>query len=173
MPAQKKIGRRIYLRQLTLADATPEYCQWLNDPEVNQYLETRQSNIQQLKDYIQEKIDDPNSYFLGIFDTENDKHIGNVKLEIIKPKEKRADFGILIGNKDYWGGGIGTEATILTLDYAFNDLGLNEVELGVLTQNKRGIRTFEKAGFKLTEIKKNYTSHDGVSHDAVMMEIKK
>src|SRR3989344_2262706 len=106
-------GERIYLRALTLADASPEYCAWLNDPEVNEYLETRQSTISELKTYIQKQIDDPNAIFVGIFDKVNDVHIGNIKLEPIDWQKKKAIFGILLGNKNYWGKGIGTEATEL------------------------------------------------------------
>ncbi|MBI3290811.1 GNAT family N-acetyltransferase [Candidatus Falkowbacteria bacterium] len=173
MELVKKIGNRIYLRPLVIDDASQKYCDWLNDPEVNIYLETRKSTVEDLKSYIKQKLNDTNSCLLGIFDKANDKHIGNVKLEIINQIKKRADFGIILGDKSYWGQGIGTEATKLAVDYAFNELSLDEVELGVLDQNKRGQKAFAKAGFKITEVKKNFTNHDGTIYDAVMMEIKK
>lgn len=167
------VGERVYLRALTLADASPEYCAWLNDKEVNEYLETRQSTIDDLKAYIQKQIDDPNAIFVGIFDKANDTHIGNLKLEPIEWEKKKAIFGILLGNKNYWGKGIGTEATELIVHYAFDTVGLEEIELGVIAENKRAIRSYERAGFKVTGVRKKAINHGGVLYDDVVMGIKK
>ncbi|PIS05302.1 MAG: GNAT family N-acetyltransferase [Candidatus Buchananbacteria bacterium CG10_big_fil_rev_8_21_14_0_10_42_9] len=171
--AKKIVGERVYLRELTLADATQEYCDWLNDPEVNYYLETRQSTISELEKYIQKQIDDPNSFFVGIFDNTNDLHIGNIKLEPIEWDKKVATFGILIGNKDYWNKGIGTEATNLIVRHAFEEMQLDEIKLGVIDLNKRAIRAYEKVGFKMTGVRKNAIDHDGQKFDDVIMTIKK
>ncbi len=170
---KKILSKRIYLRELTLDDASHKYCSWLNDPEVNKYLETHKSTIKELKKYIQKQIDDPNSFFVGIFDKKNDKHIGNIKLEPIDWKKRKVIFGILIGNKNYWGKSIGTEATKLIVDYAFNELNLTEIELGVISENKAAIRVYEKVGFKIVGIKKNAVDHEGVLYDDVIMVIKK
>ena len=48
------VGNRIYLKVLTENNATEEYCSWLNDAEVNRYLETRKTTIQELKEYLTE-----------------------------------------------------------------------------------------------------------------------
>ncbi len=146
-------GKRIYLRLLTINDASQEYCQWLNDSEVNKYLETKNTTIQELREYIQERIDSPNALFFGIFDKE--KHIGNIKLEPIFWERKKVIFGFIIGDKKYWGKGIGTEATKLIVDFVFNFLNLDEVELGVLPQNKAAVRVYEKVGFiKVPNVKR-------------------
>ena len=166
-------GKRIYLRELVLDDATAEYCSWLNDPAVNKYLETRQAAIEDLKAFIQKQIDNPNSFFVGIFDKSNDKHIGNIKLEPIDWDKKKAALGILIGNKEYWGKGIGTEATKLMIDYAFNRLGLNEIGLGVISENMPARKMYERVGFEVVEVKKNAIDHDGKLYDDVIMAIKK
>lgn len=166
-------SKRIYLRELTQDDASAEYCGWLNDPVVNKYLETRQSTIKDLKKYIQKQIDDPNAIFFGIFDKKNNAHIGNIKLEPINWRKKRTEFGILLGNKDYWGKGIGTEATELIVQHAFNFLGFKKVALSVIATNKRAIRVYEKVGFKVVGVKKESLNHDGVLYDDVIMAINK
>ncbi len=145
-------GKRIYLRTLSEKSATKEYCGWLNNPEVNQYLETREATTAGLKKYIEKKNRNPNCLFLGIFFKENQKHIGNIKLEPIDFKNRKATIGILIGEKDYWGRGIGAEATALLVDYGFKDLNLKEINLGVRAQNKAAIRVYEKVGFKVEKI---------------------
>src|SRR3989344_9686346 len=128
---EKFLGKSLYLRQLEESDASQEYCDWLNDPEVNKFLETRQASVADLKTYIRQKQNDPNALFLGVFDQRGDVHIRNVKLEPIDWSRKSAVFGIMIGSKAYWGRGVGTEVTRLTLDFAFKKLGLNEVELEI------------------------------------------
>ncbi|RYG86054.1 N-acetyltransferase, partial [bacterium] len=53
-----------------------------------------------------------------------------------------------LGERDAWNSGLGTEATRLTLDYAFNALGLWNVLLRVVATNGRAIKAYERAGFK-------------------------
>jgi len=148
-------GNRIYLRKLDEKDATQEYCDWLNDPEVNKYLETREATIKGLRQYIKDKNKDPNCLFLGIFLKENEKHIVNIKLEPVDFKNKKVIFlGMLIGDKKYWGKGIGTDATKLLVNWAFDNLKLEEIKLGVLSENTAAIKVYTKAGFQLDTIEK-------------------
>jgi len=144
-------GKTIYLKTLDQNNATEEYCSWLNDSEVNQYLETKKATIDQLKSYIEKNNENQSCLFFGIFFKENQKHIGNIKLEPIDFEKHKATIGILIGDKDYWGRGIGTEAITLLVDYGFNNLKLEEIDLGVISENKAAIRVYEKVGFKIKE----------------------
>ncbi len=166
-------GERIYFRSLTASDATHTYKEWLNHPKVNQYLETRNATLESLKAYISEKNKRQDCLFLGVFDKSNDAHIGNLKLEPIDKKEKKATFSILIGDMVYWGKGIGTEATDLIVDYAFNKLGMDVVDLGVISENKPAIRVYEKVGFRVRTIEKNKMKHGNRYYDKVVMEITK
>jgi len=167
----KKIyGERIYLRQLTEADASSNYSSWLNDHEVNKYLATRKITINELRKYIKEKNASGSCLLLGIFCKE--EHIGNIKLEAIDHKKGTAEMGILIGNKNYWGKGIGKEATKLVLDYAFGELNLNEICLGVVSGNKAAIKLYEDVGFETRKINKKARNHDGVVFDEIIMTIR-
>lgn len=74
--------------------------------------------------------------------------IGTVGLYNITYRDGRADFGILIGEADARGQGYGTEATLLTLDYAFTALGLRNVALTVGEWNIAGQRAYANAGFR-------------------------
>jgi len=167
----KILGKRVYLRELQEENATKEYCGWLNSKEVNKYLETRRSTIPKLKKYIRKQIEDQHSFFVGIFDKENDKHIGNIKIEPIDFVKKVGTYGILIGDTNYWKKGIGTEATKLIIDYCFRVLKLDKIDLGVITNNKKAIRCYEKSGFKVDKIKKKAVRHGKVVFDEVLMSI--
>ena len=151
-------GERIYFRTLTEKDASRRYCQWLNDPQVNQYLETKVATITGLKKYIKAKNKDPNCLFLGIFSKKNNQHIGNIKLEPLDFKKKKAFLGVLIGDKNYWGKGIGTEATKLIVDYCFYKLNLNKAEAAMIAENIGSFKIHEKLGFKVDKIENNIIS---------------
>jgi len=166
-------GERIYLKIMQEENATVDYCDWLNDVVVNKYLETRSVTIKELKKYIKEKLVDDNCLFFGIFMKIDNRHIGNLKLEPINWQKKTAVFGILIGDKNYWGKGVGTEATKLAIDFSLNSLGLNELELGVISKNTGAIKVFKKSGFKVVEILEKEMNHDGVLYDKVVMKVKK
>ncbi len=74
--------------------------------------------------------------------------LGTTALHGIDGRNRTAVFGILIGEAAARGQGFGTEATRLTLDYAFAALGLHSVMLTVAGFNLAGQRAYEKAGFK-------------------------
>jgi len=171
--AKKISGDRIYLKELTLVYITEEYCNWINDPEVNKYLETRKITMRELREYVKNQINDPNSIFFGIFDVENNKHIGNLKLSAIDWKEKKVVFSMVIGNKEYWGKGIGTEATKLAIDFSLNFLNMDRIELGVIKEHEVAKKIYKKLGFKTIRIDKNFYNHDGVWCDRVYMVFKK
>jgi RimJ/RimL family protein N-acetyltransferase len=59
-------------------------------------------------------------------------------------------FRIVIGEKDAWGHGNGTEATRLVMDEAFENLGLDEVRLEVFSHNARAIAAYQRVGFEIT-----------------------
>jgi len=152
--SEKIIGERVYLRKLSLTDVSPSYCGWLNNEEVNKYIGTKSCTMTELKNYVLQKFNNPDCLFMGIFDKKSNLHIGTVKLEPIDWRKKEARFGLLIGNKNYWGKGIGVEATRLVVDYAFSKMGLNRIIVSAYLENKPAVKVYEKSGFKVDEIKK-------------------
>jgi RimJ/RimL family protein N-acetyltransferase len=59
------------------------------------------------------------------------------------------ELGILIGDPDLWGRGVGTEAQRLTIRRAFDELGAHRVVELILADNKRARRVVERLGFEL------------------------
>lgn len=66
-------------------------------------------------------------------------------------RDKKATLGILIGDKNYWGQGLCTEAVKLVVDYAFKNLNLKRVKLVVSPENKAAIQCYLNAGFKIEQ----------------------
>ena len=163
-------GNIVNLRSLTVNDAGEEYMNWLNDPEINQYLESRYSShsIDDIRKFIS-SVSTENNAILGMFDLKNNTHIGNIKLGPINTKHQRADIGLLIGNKSYWGKGIATEAIALVTTFAFDELKLAKVTAGCYANNIGSQKSFFKNGFIIEGVQKNHFFYQGKFVDGIML----
>ncbi len=143
------IGEQVYFRALEEADAT-NYVRWLNDPEVNRTLAAGNFplNIPREQEYIRKLYTDQNGLNLAMVLKDGDRHIGGAGLHDIRQVHRAATFGIVIGEKDCWGKGYGTEAARVMVRHGFETLNLNRISLNVYDFNPRGIRAYEKAGFR-------------------------
>jgi spore coat polysaccharide biosynthesis protein SpsF len=164
---------RTYLRELTPEDATDRYCQWLNDPDVNRFLETRHASIDELRKYVSEKKASSNCVFYGIFVKENNDHIGNVKLEPISYDKKEATIGVLIGDRIWWGRGICTEVVRAVVDYAFSAMKLNKISLGVYSENAAAIKCYENAGFSIEKVEPLAGANGSTKQHGFIMSIER
>lgn len=139
----------IIIRNLTIADINQTYCNWLNEPDVNKYLESRFINwdLPSLRKYFHEK--NKTELMLAIVDSEHNLHIGNIKISSIEKIHKRAELGIIIGDRNYWGKGIATTAIKMVTDYCFTILELHKVTAGAYAENISSIKAFQKNGFTI------------------------
>jgi RimJ/RimL family protein N-acetyltransferase len=83
-----------------------------------------------------------------IFERSTLRPIGFAEWRHIDPARRTADYGIIIGEKDCWGKGYGTETTIMMLEYAFTVLNLHSVLLTTYAYNERAIGAYTRAGFR-------------------------
>src|SRR5256884_4059261 len=165
------IGSQIYLRPLEREDLTDRYLSWLNDPEVNRYLESGlfPSTKADLEQFYQQVAGSQSQVILAIADKGDDRHIGNVKLGPINWVHRKATFGILVGDKEFWRKGIGTEATILTVEYAFFRLNLRKIDLGVYSEHQAAVRSYEKVGFNVEGQLREHVFHEGQYKNCLLM----
>jgi RimJ/RimL family protein N-acetyltransferase len=96
--------------------------------------------------------------------------IGIAELRNIWPQHGSAEFGILIGEKAYWGQGMGTETTRLMLDYAFNVLNLHHIRLSTSSFNTRAQTAYQRAGFRECGRFHEVFLWGGKRYDHVLME---
>ncbi|MDR2190210.1 MAG: GNAT family N-acetyltransferase [Candidatus Peribacteria bacterium] len=80
-------------------------------------------------------------------------------------------MGILIGEVDEHSKGYGTDAIQCLLDYGFNQLNLNSIELHVFDFNAKAKRCYEKCGFKEIGHRRQAYFNNGKYHDAIYMDI--
>lgn len=165
------IGKRIYLKILTVEDNLANYLRWMNDPEVVRFTESKGKvySEQDLLSYIK-SVSNSQNYFFGIFLQKDGRHIGNIKLGNIHSVHKRADIGIIIGEKDLWRHGFGQEAIELLTDHAFKHLNLKKVWAGMFVNNIGSYKTFLKAGFKECGRQKDHSFLEGKFVDGILVE---
>lgn len=164
-------GDRVYLRPLERADLNEKYLAWLNDAEVTRYLETGAfpTTMQDLEKFYAGVTGSRADVMLAIVDRKSDRHIGNAKLGPINWVHRRALFGIMIGEKDFWGKGIGEEVTRLTVDYGFRRLNLNRIGLAVFAEHESAIRCYQAVGFKIEGKFREEMYSEGVYKDRLWM----
>jgi ribosomal-protein-alanine N-acetyltransferase len=156
-------GSKIYLRPLERSDLNATYLGWLNDAEVTRYLETGAfpTTMQDLEKFYQGVTGSRTEVIFAIADGKSHKHIGNVKLGPIDWVHHRAMFGIMIGEKDYWGKGMGEEVTRLIVEYAFSRLNLRRIGLVVFEEHEPAVRCYQKIGFKVEGCLREQMFHEG------------
>jgi RimJ/RimL family protein N-acetyltransferase len=145
-------SKRFYLRELTLKDASPLYLSWLNDIHSRRFIAFRQDSIDELQQYIQSHVDEPNTLFLGIFCKSSHVHIGNVKFFFLDPNKEEFSMGIMIGDENWQGKGVAGEVLSLFSIYSKEHYGSKKMILQVETANASAVRAYEKLGFKVTEV---------------------
>jgi ribosomal-protein-alanine N-acetyltransferase len=147
-PGEVLVGGRVRLRLLTEADCTPRYLGWLEDPQVNQYLETRWSpqSLDSIRGFVRAMLASADSYLFGIHVGE--RHIGNIKLGPINARHAHADVSYFIGERSEWGRGYASDAIAVVTWFAFTIAGLHRVQAGLYAGNVGSGRALEKAGFK-------------------------
>jgi RimJ/RimL family protein N-acetyltransferase len=99
----------------------------------------------------------------------NGTGVGEVRLDRVDMTDRRASYAIGIYDPAMLGKGIGTEATLLVLQHAFQDLELHRVGLRVVAFNERAIRSYQKCGFQIEGRERESCLVDGKRYDDVMM----
>lgn len=80
----------------------------------------------------------------------DEEPVGEIVLKNIDSEQHHCTLGICLVSDTYKNRGIGTKAEILTLEYAFNELGMETVYADSIHRNKRSRHVLEKVGFRET-----------------------
>ncbi len=167
-------GDRIRFRGVEREDLAI-FVEWLSDPEVRNGLSMHlpMSNAREenwFEDMLKRPIDE-HPLLIEAQIEENWQRIGNLGLFSIDWRLGEAEVGIMIGAKEHWNKGYGTEAMLLLLRHAFETLNLHRVFLRVFENNLGAIRSYEKAGFVHEGRLRDANFQDGEYKDVLMMSI--
>lgn len=142
-------GERIVIREKRMSDAADDYA-WRSDDELAR-LDAAMTLHIPFKHFLTGYTDEishssPRRQRFAI-DTLDGKHIGNCMYYNIDRIKGEAELGIMIGDRDYWGKGYGTDAVSTLVEHIFSTADIERVYLNTLEWNIRAQHCFEKCGF--------------------------
>ena len=151
LPLVNEEGEKVRVREKRVEDIQNEYS-WRVDPELSRLDATKPMTMsyEDFFRYSKEEMQFPNyrSKRLAV-ETLEGVHIGNIMYYDLNMQNRQAEVGIMIGDKDYWSNGYGTDTVNTLLRHLFTILELDRVYLHTLSWNYRAKASFAKSGFKL------------------------
>lgn len=143
---------KVRLRQEVFSSDAWKLIEWLEDTEITQYLNEKQNvgnSIRQVISRVNLPVlthlfNQDGSFF--ILTTLEDDPIGFLRLI---PKGNDTEMVIVIGDKEKWGMGLGTNAIFQGLKHAFFHWRSQKVVAKIKFRNERSIKVFKNIGFKM------------------------
>lgn len=99
--------------------------------------------------------------------------LGFVGLRGINWQSKNAELWIFIGEKKFWGLGLGEDATKIFAHFSFHELGLYRLWVEVFAFNLQAIKMFSKVGFKEEGVWRKSYFYMGKYHDSKLLGLLK
>ncbi len=151
--ARVRAGPGVELRRHVPANLA-SFQRWYADPDIAEMLRHDLSPLdaRQSQSYFETLILplSARGFCWAIVGATDGRLLGTTALTEVTSRTRSALFRIVIGERDVWGQGFGTEATRLVCEEAFSTLGLLQVRLEVFQHNERAIATYERVGFHET-----------------------
>ncbi len=162
-------------RQCVLVPMSEQYLEahvrFLNDPDVSRYLRLRPAAraLECQRTWLKKVLASERDQLLAILAKEShNAFIGVVHLREIDHVDKIAHGGMVVGNKQFWGKGVGREARLLQLKGAFDTLDLRWVYGRTVRCNRRARTLMEKTGYRLQGVRPAGRLVDGVYEDELL-----
>ena len=152
------------------------FYKWINDPEVIEYSMSAFQSMNteaEIDTWFAKTLQDEASLNLGIFIEATNELVGYAGISGISRLNQSGEYFILIGEKAYWGQGIGTEVTRQVLDLGFGAQHLQRIMLTVSEPNVGGLKAYQKAGFQVEGRLRKACLRQGQFHDKIVMSVLK
>ncbi|NMA69790.1 MAG: GNAT family N-acetyltransferase [Desulfitobacterium sp.] len=165
-------GKKTYLRPLENDDIVL-FKKWYNDQEVNYWANGAWPLTTMLgEEEIEERFfltQDSSDRYIVL--NEKKTPIGTIGFRELNLPARSATLFIIIGEKEYWGQGYGTDALRVLIDYLFLQWNLHRLTVDTWDGNHRAIRAYEKLGFKVEGCLRQARFVQGEYRDAIIMGI--
>lgn len=176
-------GERVRLRPVEPADG-PAFAGWINDPELRHFVggPAYQYSLAAEEEAIRARrtSDWEHGIWFAIEATDGpgDSHgdaragprlIGSLDLRQLNAESRRAEIGMMIGDRGYWNRGYGSDALRTLCRWAFSSLDLHRIELMVQEYNPRAQRAYEKVGFVVEGRMREHRYVAGRYYDTLIM----
>jgi RimJ/RimL family protein N-acetyltransferase len=165
-------GRLVRLAAFNAEVDAPIVARWSQDTEYHRLGDDDPAyprSVKQTREWLERDSD--HVFGFAVRTLSDDRLIGDIGVWIESWAHSEGWVGIGLGERDYWGNGYGTDAMRLMLRFAFDELNLQRVSLGVYAYNPRAIRSYEKAGFRREGVLRSDCLRDGQRWDSAFMGI--
>lgn len=132
----------------SITEVPVEYVEYMNNPKITKYLDTKSATKEELEKYIYEKNNSDSALLLGLYRFDTQKLIGTIKLEPIV-KNDLAWVGLFVAEP---GKKHGSKMLSVVAFYAFKYFEVQRIWAGVLFKNLKAQRFFENFGFKKFDV---------------------
>ena len=167
-------GKKVYLRQMELSDM-PAYQEMLNDESISANVVGWSFPVSAFEQeaWFKSAVNDSRNRRFSIVLKETDEVVGMVTLSSIDWHNRSATHGIKLLSSCPKGQGIGTDAVIALMRYAFEEVNLNRLDGSWLDYNQASKHLYEKCGWYEEGTKKEAIWRNGRYHDLIIAGITK
>lgn len=139
---------------------------WRNDSEVTKFLARTSMTSSEVDLWFASINDHRHAYSI----LAQEAAIGYIQLDI-DPANQKCEVGIIIGEKEYWGKGIGKDVAQQITALAFENLGLHRILAVASDLNPASIKIFLSAGYKHEGRLRDGYYRDGQFRDLILLSI--
>lgn len=168
-------GQRIRLRPIE-KDDLPRFVKWFGDPELRTHLAMHlPMSLGQEERWYERNLQAGDAQAFAIDAQPADMavgpwiHIGSCGFQNLEWRHRSAELGIVIGARDYWNRGYGTDAVQTLCAFGLYTLNLNRIWLRVFADNARAMRCYQKAGFREEGRLRQDNFNGGAYRDTLIM----
>jgi UDP-4-amino-4,6-dideoxy-N-acetyl-beta-L-altrosamine N-acetyltransferase len=161
-------GEKVRLREIRDEDLE-RIVRWRNDPEILSRLFSHEKlTIEKQREWFAGLAGDK-SRVSFIVETLEGRAVGQGGFSHIDRHSRVAEMGIMIGEREEQGRGLGTAAVRLLIDYGFRELDLHRISLRVLEGNERALNIYRRLGFRDEGVQREAVRKDGAFRDVVLL----
>lgn len=165
-------GHRLTLRELLPTDSLA-LLSMLSTDEVARFISpppTTEQGFLKFINWTHSEREAGRQITFGMVPEGCDQAVGLVQVRSIAPNFSAAEWGFALGSP-FWGTGLFLESARMTLDFAFENTGVNRLEARAVAQNGRGNGALRKLGAGQEGILRGSLLKDGKHLDQIMWSI--
>lgn len=170
-PKIRLTGKQVYLRPITTnKEDTELIIQWRNSDVVRPYFIYQEPfTVEGHEKWLENMIIPERGHQFIVCRKDDDKPIGSIFFRDIDRKNRKAEYGMFLGEETEKGKGIGCEIATLMSDFGFTSLNFHKITARILADNKASLYSNFKAGFVQEGCLKEDVLIDGKFRDVILV----